>query len=140
MDWGRQIDLFRRRLPLFAWVTATLFLLAASVILLIPQRFAATAEIMIDPRRERVVELQQVLPDLPADTLVVDTEVEVLKSRALAQRVVGRLKLDRDPEFNAALRPGLLTGFGPRPAPDAPPGRPGARGRGGGDLRRRVAP
>jgi len=132
MDWGRQIDLFRRRLPLFAWVTATLFLLAASVILLIPQRYAATAEIMIDPRRERVVELQQVLPDLPADTLVVDTEVEVLKSRALAQRVVGRLKLDRDPEFNAALRPGLLTGFGRgqprprRPAARAPAGEEAA--------------
>ena len=65
----------------------------------------ATAELMIDPRQERVVELQQVLPDLPADgRRRVDTEVEVLKSRALAEKVTDRLALDRDPEFNSSLR------------------------------------
>ena len=40
---------------------------------------------------------------LPADTSVVDTEVEVLKSRQLAERVVKTLKLDADPEFNRRL-------------------------------------
>jgi len=128
VDWGRQIDLFRRRSPLFTWVAATLFLMAASVIVLIPQRYAATAEVMIDPRRERVVELQQVLPDLSADTSAVDTEVEVLKSRALTQKVVDRLKLDRDPEFNPALRPGLLAGWGGKPRPHRPSSKPVAGG------------
>ena len=35
-----------------------------------------------------------------ADTAVVDTEVEVLKSRQLATRVVKALNLEADPEFN----------------------------------------
>src|SRR5206468_11685925 len=45
------------------------------------------------------------LSGLPADSSTVDTQVEVLKSRHLADRVVEVLKLEQDPEFNAALRP-----------------------------------
>jgi len=51
---------------------------------------------------------QDVLSGLPADTTTVDTEVEVLKSTALADRVVKSLKLDEDPEFNTFLRGNAL--------------------------------
>jgi exopolysaccharide transport family protein len=44
-----------------------------------------------------------VLSGLPADSSVVDTEVEVLKSRSLASRVVKELKLEKDPYFNPYL-------------------------------------
>ena len=44
------------------------------------------------------------LSGLPSDSSAVDTEVEILKSRSLAGRVVQDLHLEQDPEFNVALR------------------------------------
>src|SRR6202000_2895939 len=56
----------------------------------------------------------------------VDTEVEVLKSRSLAERVTTALKLDNDSEFNSRLRPGNpissiinAIGLGEAPSPGA---------------------
>jgi uncharacterized protein involved in exopolysaccharide biosynthesis/Mrp family chromosome partitioning ATPase len=70
--------------------------------------YQSTASIMLDTRREQVVDMQAVLSNLPSDTFVVDSEVQVLQSPALARRVVDKLHLDRDPEFNASLRPPTL--------------------------------
>jgi capsular exopolysaccharide synthesis family protein len=101
----RQWVLFRRRLGLFLLVSLASFGAAAAVLLAWPPRYDAVAELMIDPRRERVVDVPQVLQDLPAETAAVDTEVEVLKSRALAERTVDRLHLDRDPRFASPRLP-----------------------------------
>ncbi len=79
------------------------FIPLAIGILAIPLRYRATSDVMIDPRRERVVDVQQVLADLPADTSAIDTEVEILKSRTLAERVVDRLGLQGDAEFNPKM-------------------------------------
>ena len=104
-DWRQQLALLRRRLPLFASVAAGVQALAVLAILLTPSRYVASAEVMVDPRREQVVDMRQVLADAPTDSAAVDTEVEVLKSRTLAQTVAQTLRLDTDPEFNPALKP-----------------------------------
>ena len=67
--------------------------------------YKSVASVMLDTRREQVVDMQAVLSNLPSDTFVVDSEVQVLQSPALARKVIDRLHLDRDPEFNAQLRP-----------------------------------
>ena len=67
--------------------------------------YQSTATVMLDTRHEQVVDLQAVLSNLPSDTFVVDSEVEVLQSPALAHRVIKKLDLENDPEFNASLRP-----------------------------------
>jgi succinoglycan biosynthesis transport protein ExoP len=66
--------------------------------------YKSTATIMLDTRHENVVDMQAVLSNLPSDTFVVDSEVELLRSPALARRVVNQLHLDKDPEFNPALQ------------------------------------
>ena len=87
--------------------------------------YTATASVMIDDRRHNVTpDQQQVLSDLPAETGVVDTEVEIMRSRALAGRVVDTLNLTADPEFNKALRKGGFSLFGhARSAADTTPDR-----------------
>lgn len=67
--------------------------------------YKSTATVMLDTRREQVVDMQSVLSNLPSDTFVVDSEVQVLASPALARKVIAKLGLDKDPEFNGALRP-----------------------------------
>ena len=95
---------FRRNLRLFSAVLLGVVAAAIVATCLTAPKYTATAGVLLDPRKRAVTGIQDVLSDLPADTSVVDTEVEILKSRALAERVVATLKLDRDPEFNADIR------------------------------------
>ncbi|MBO9557444.1 MAG: polysaccharide biosynthesis tyrosine autokinase [Caulobacter sp.] len=94
------IATFRRRLRLFAAVA--LIVVVAVMLFTMQQtpRYTATAQVMLDVRTEQVTDMSAVLSGLPADSSVVDTEVEVLRSRSLAARVVKQLHLDQDPYFN----------------------------------------
>ncbi len=97
------IATFRRRLRLFAAVALGVFLAVLLFTLQETPRYTAQAQVMLDVRKEQVTDMNAVLSGLPADSSVVDTEVEVLRSRSLAGRVVDYLKLDQDPYFNPSL-------------------------------------
>jgi len=104
LDPRRLLAMFRRRLRLFAAVGLLVFVCAFIMTIRAQPQYTATANVMLDPRQERVVSAEAVLSGLPADSSTVDTEVEVLKSRQLAERVVEALKLENDPDFNWTLR------------------------------------
>ena len=109
LDLQRLIALFRRRLPLFLAVALVVFVGAVIVTVRATPMYTATSSLTIDTRSSNVVDAEAVLSGLPADSGVVDTEIEILKSRQLAERVVDTLNLDEDPEFNPALaEPGPL--------------------------------
>src|SRR5688572_2199210 len=80
-----------------------LFLLVIGVVSQIPRTYFAEGAVLIQPRRANLTRVEQPDQVLPPDTSAIDTEVEVLRSRALAEEVVRRLKLYDDPEFNSAL-------------------------------------
>lgn len=69
-----------------------------------PPLYTAKATVMIDIRSAQRLDPQAALSGLPADTATVDTEVELLRSRELADRVVRSLGLDADAEFDATGR------------------------------------
>ncbi|MFN4177338.1 GumC family protein [Phenylobacterium sp.] len=104
LDLRRLYMAFRRRLRLAAASALAVFVAVAVISMQATPKYTATANVMLDVRQERVTNAQEVLSGLPADSSVVDTEVEILRSRQLAQRVVEALNLDRDPEFNPRLR------------------------------------
>jgi succinoglycan biosynthesis transport protein ExoP len=109
IDIQRVFSIFRRRIKLFAAVAVVI---AAAVLFLLLRQapeYTATTSVQINSRTERVVESQAVLSNLTADTSVVDTEVEALKSPELIAAVVDTLRLEQDPEFNARLvKPGKV--------------------------------
>ncbi len=103
------INIFHRRVRLFGAVALVVFLAALLVTARATPRYTAQAQVMLNVRQARVLDSQQVLSNLPAETGVVDSEVEVLQSRDLARQVAEALRLENDPEFNWALRePGGL--------------------------------
>jgi len=104
LDLRRLYATFLRRIRLFSAIALLVFLAAVLVTVQATPKYTATASVMLDTRTEKVMDAEAVLSGLPADSGAVDTEVEVLKSRQLAGRVVKALKLDEDPEFNAVLR------------------------------------
>ncbi|MDP2012243.1 MAG: polysaccharide biosynthesis tyrosine autokinase [Phenylobacterium sp.] len=104
MDIRRWFNVFRRRIRLFIAVALVVFAATVMLTLQATPRYTATASVVLDTRKTNVTGVQQVMSDMPTDASAVATEVEILKSGQLAERVVKALNLDQDPEFNPALR------------------------------------
>jgi uncharacterized protein involved in exopolysaccharide biosynthesis len=99
-------DVLWRSRWLIALTTALTFL--AGVIFLLTQTplYQSVAQIMIDPRAKQVIEGSVVQPGLGssalgADTLLVDSQVEIVGSRPVLTRVIEEQRLTEDPEFFA---------------------------------------
>lgn len=99
--------LWRRRDVLLAGVVGSAAL-ALLVVFQVPPLYTATSLLMLDARAPLVMEAAEVVPALGVDSPMVHSEVEVLRSRALAEAVVDAEDLAADPEFNPALTPPAL--------------------------------
>ena len=95
--------IFRRRLGLFVGGAAAVLALVVIITWQITPKYAAEATVVIDPRQKQVLDYSAMISGLPADSAAVDTEVEIIQSRTIAQRVTEKLDLYADPEFNPAL-------------------------------------
>lgn len=89
-------------------VLATLTLLvglAALGVSRLQDGYRATATVMFNTQKPRVVDITEMLaePAFTQDTL--QNEVQVLRSTSLLVRVIAQLRLDDSPMFNPALRP-----------------------------------
>ncbi len=112
-DLGQLVrKLWRRKGIILGTVTVLTVLTAVTVFQLTP-RYTAAALLIIETRGSNVAtDVKAVLSGLSADRETIESEIEVLASRGLVGKTVNRLNLDRNPEFNRALRPkGLLAEF-----------------------------
>ena len=88
-----------------------IFVVVATLTLTRAPEYAASATLLLNERPSDVLHLNSLTPteaqaaQAQVDSSTVDTQVEVIESRTLASRVVDELHLERDPEFNAGLRP-----------------------------------
>jgi len=96
--------LWRGKLYIVMIAFVALMIGATYAYILAQERYRSTAVVMLNNREEQVVDLGSVISGLGSDSSVVNTEVEVLKSRLLLGKVVDRLDLTADPEFNRTLR------------------------------------
>ena len=96
------------------WRGKWLILLAAIVAVFIGGYYAyrlavpvytTTASVALDPQQQNVTDLTSVMSGLSGDQATINTEVEVIRSRGLIEKLVKKLELTKDPEFNAQLRP-----------------------------------
>ncbi len=67
-------------------------------------KYTATTVIALEDRREQVTDLDSVLSGLSGSYQSILTEAEVLQARLLARKVVSKLNLTEDPEFNHHIR------------------------------------
>ena len=110
------IGALRRRMRLILGVFLSLMLISFLVIFQLTPRYTASSTVLINTRETQVIDMEAVLSGLSADSAVIDSQVELIKSRTLAGRVVDQFQLTRVPEFNASLRaPSLLSYIDPRP-------------------------
>ncbi len=95
--------LWRRRTVI---VGSILFLssLALLIAFQLTPKYTASALLTLQTRQEAIVDIQAVMSGLSTDASVIRTELDVISSRRLVGKLVDKLKLTRDPEFNPALR------------------------------------
>lgn len=96
-------DAVRRHWPIAVIATLILGAVASLVALSVPNRYQSWAAVLIEARANQVVNIANVVPDVAADDLAVDSEAQVLRSPSLAAQVVDRLQLTRYPEFRGGL-------------------------------------
>ncbi len=94
---------------LIAAMTIAGALIGVAVALSTPKHYEAVAEILIDPRNIKLVDRELVSSDVSQNTAIaiVENQVRIMTSGAVTAKVVDRLNLDTDPEFN-----GSQSGFG----------------------------
>jgi len=92
----------RKLLILFVMLVCvgTVFYYVSSV----QPRYTAKALVIIENRSDPGPELRALISNMRIDTTLILGEAEVLKSRTLARKVIDRLGLMNDPEFNPRLR------------------------------------
>jgi polysaccharide biosynthesis transport protein len=81
----------------------------AGLLLKIPPKFSAEAELLIDNRKFQLTQQPPVVAEAPLETAAaVESQLELLKSENIALSVIKKLDLWEDPEF-VDTRPGLIT-------------------------------
>ena len=96
----------------FSAIVITLFIvLAAGVgyLLTAAPRYTGDAVLVIDTHKPQMFQgqSQAQVTDLPIDSAIVDTQIEILKSENIATSVIKELHLDNEPEF-IAPKPGFI--------------------------------
>jgi succinoglycan biosynthesis transport protein ExoP len=99
------LSMLQRRMWLVLGVFLAVSSLGVIVTLLQTPKYQATALLVINPNPDQIVPEKQ-FSGTRAEAAAVDSEIEALKSPTLAARLASELELDRDPEWNAALKDG----------------------------------
>lgn len=82
----------RRRAALFLGVTASIFAVIAGYALLSTELYTAETSIMIEPNTQVFAYGSDLMGQAAVDPKMVDTEVELLRSRAMTMRVYNRMR------------------------------------------------
>lgn len=119
---GRLISAVRRRWRLVAVFAVVVTVASALFSLTLPNLYEARAVVQIDPREKTISNLKDVISDLNGDAASIESEVEIISSRAIALKVIDILNLRTDPELTrptgiAAMLDAI--GISMTPNPDA---------------------
>ena len=133
------LSALRRRWTLVALAGLLAAAAAAGLLARAPERWTATAEVLLEAAAPRIAPFDAVIPTGEIDAQAVTSEMRVIQSQTLLTRVARHLRLAEDPGFGVPAPPGRLDawraaarGWAERAlgwAPPAPPPEDTARAR-----------
>ena len=110
LDFASLFEAARRRYGIFLLVFLVMLGLAVALTLTQKPRFTATSSVVMDPRQLQIFQASaqpNVSGDMSLSTEAVATQVQLISSRSMAEKVVDQLHLDQEPS-------GPITGPGLR--------------------------
>ena len=97
---GDFLAVLDKRKALIVCITLLFVAVTAAVVISLPTLYSTSTVIMLDQRKNAVADAASVLSALPTDQPSVQNQIHVLASRDLALKVIDKLHLEADPEFN----------------------------------------
>jgi capsular exopolysaccharide synthesis family protein len=98
VDFRAILAIFRRHQWLFVAVATLIMAAVVAYTLTRPRLYTASAAVLVQPQQVNVLKDQD--PDTDTSSSQIDTELEIIGSREMSERVVLAEKLRADPEFN----------------------------------------
>lgn len=108
IDLRQILDFLRRRWKLIFSTTVATLALSIIVLSTVTPKYTATAQVLLDPRKEKIFGNEQILSELSLETANLESQTSVIQSINLLRRVVEKENLTKDPEFGESDSPGLL--------------------------------
>ena len=105
IDLRASLSVLWRRKVIIIGCAAIVMGLATTYIHQLTPLYTAQASLMLDQQKLQLVDIKSVLSGAEDSSAVVATQVEVLTSPTIAEKVAGKLHLETAPEFNPTLRP-----------------------------------
>jgi len=100
-DYLRQL---RRNWQILFGSVVVISAVALLVIFQLTPRYKAQVLLVMEPPKTKVAGIESIHASNPLTSEALHSEKEIIRSRRVARKVVERLKLVRDPEFNGELR------------------------------------
>jgi capsular exopolysaccharide synthesis family protein len=101
--WKKTWGLFRRHLALIVSTICIISIPGIILVYMLPSQYTAEALVVIEARQRNVANIKDVLETKPFTPEALNTQIEIIQSREVAQHVVEMYNLWNDPEFNALL-------------------------------------
>jgi len=101
-DLHAALNFFWRQWKLICGVAALALLVGAVYVARATPLYTATAQLLLDPRKEKAAGQDAIISDVNLDLPTVESQIAVIKSSALLRRVVAKERLVNDMEFGAA--------------------------------------
>lgn len=98
-------EMLKRRKGTILLCIAIITCLVALALAMMTSRYTAETQLMIDGSKGNLIGLQSIVSGLPGDSEAIISEIEVIRSRGLIEKVVQKLQLDQNPQFNPELKP-----------------------------------
>jgi polysaccharide biosynthesis transport protein len=100
------LRMLRRRIAAVVVAIVVIMALVVGFLILAAPRYTASSQIVFDSKvAANDVDLRPVLSGQPPDEAFILSELDVIRSRSLALRVIDKLRLGENPDFNESLRP-----------------------------------
>jgi polysaccharide biosynthesis transport protein len=100
IDLRQVYQIIRRRKSIILGCMLVVTALTIFGVFQITPRYTAEAIVMVDTRKNQVADIQSVLSGLSSDSSAIRSEIEVIKSPTLAERVAKKLDLMNDATFS----------------------------------------
>jgi succinoglycan biosynthesis transport protein ExoP len=99
------LGFLRRQYVLILFVTALAAVISLIYLRVTPPTYTAQVKVLFGSAKAQFVQQQAMLAESPLDVAQLESQIEIIKSKAIAASVINQINLADDPDFNASVQP-----------------------------------
>jgi uncharacterized protein involved in exopolysaccharide biosynthesis len=99
------LGLLRRQYALILFVTALAVVISLIYLRVTPPTYTAHVNVLFGSAKTQFVQQQSMLAESPLDAAQLESQIEIIKSKAVAASVIDKIDFANDPDFSASVQP-----------------------------------